>query len=161
MAWSIYASRWESGELDDTSQFQVIKPVKDIVLKAVRTWIVIYNAPTFSNLTMKIYANDKNVSADQPGALLATSSTQWNLADLTTENNAVKETYFEFDDFNMNGEDEYCFVMAADSYVYLASSHLAWRKAWPDPVYQAAYTPTIPNMGRAPFEIYLANGADF
>ncbi|RLC38718.1 hypothetical protein DRH27_01565 [Candidatus Falkowbacteria bacterium] len=160
MVWSVYGSRWESGELANTDQFQVIKPVEDIVLKAVRTWIIIYNAPTFSNLTMKIYSLDKDATADAPGVLLASSTTTWNIADLTTEDNAVKEIYFEFTDFSMNGADEYCFVMAADSYSYLETSHLSWRKAWPDPVYTAAYTPTTPSMGRAPFELYLV-GADF
>lgn len=140
--------------------FQTIKPVDDIILRAVRTWVVVYNAPTFTNLSMKIYSNNTESGSNAPGVLLHSSTTQWNLADLTTEDNAVKEIYFEFPDVSLNGVDEYNFVVSADTYVYLESSHLAWRKAWPDPVYRAAYTPSRVNMGRAPFELYLV-GAQF
>ena len=160
MVWNIYGTRWETGELADTTLFQTQQPVDDIVLRAVRTWIVVFNAPTFSNLTLKIYSNDDDSGSDAPGVLLHSSTTTWNLADLTTEDNACKEIYFEFPDISLNGSDKYSFVMQADSYTYLTSSFLAWRKAWPDPIYTAAYTPTIPNMGRAPFELYLV-GADF
>lgn len=160
MGWKVYANPFETGELSNTAKFQTVKFVEDKILLAVRTWIVLYNNPTFTNLNMKIYSNDDSSGANTPGMLLATSTNTQIKSDIITLENGAREIWFQFDYFPVNGEDKYNFVVNGDGYTYSDESHIAWMLAWPDPVYSAAYTPTFENLLVAPYQLY-AVGGDF
>ena len=154
MGWKIYGRRIESGELSDTSKFQTVKINKNTILKAVRTWIIINNDPTFTDLNMKIYSNNVISGENSPGSLLYTSTNVQAKADILTENNGARELWFEFDDVPMQENTYYNFVLNGTGYAYSLSSHLAWRVAWPDPVHDG-YTPDALNAGIAPYCIYM------
>lgn len=158
MVWSVYGKELESGDLTsaDVSQ-QVVMPDREIVLKAVRAWFILVNDPDFTNLYCKIYG-DRNGS---PAKLLYTSDKRTKAEILTTEPNGNIETYFEFNDVNLNANDTYHIVYGSDSYNPVADdSYIALRVAWPDPVYTANYTPTFTNLLVAPYFVSSLVGAE-
>lgn len=156
--WTVYGDPWESGELANTNKFQTIKYKDNIILKAIRTWVIVVNDPTFTNLTMKIYSNTVVSSDNTPVKLLYTSTNTLTKSEIITLANGVKEIYFTFDDVPMQEETLYNLVINGAGYVYSSSSHLAWMKAWPDPVYTAGYTPTSESLAVAPYQVYAIGG---
>ena len=153
MVWSVYARPLESGDLNSTNQFQPLIMPSDTVVRAFRTWIVYYGDPTFTNLKMKIYAND--TADDTPTVVIATSTNSYNLADIKeTYSYGIKEIYFQFSDVALKGADKYHLVLAADTYSPTTDvSYLSWRVAWPDPVYDKNFTVSGTNFLTAPFSI--------
>lgn len=107
---------------------------QNIVLTAVRTWIIVYNLPTFTNVQMRVYSDQGN----QPGQLLFTSTNSYTLAQLTSEDNAAREVYFEFSNAHFNHDDVYHFALWPTGYTDTDGSHLAWKKDFPIPKYQDA-----------------------
>jgi len=158
MTWRIWCRPWDSGQLANTDIFQPVTPKKNIILIGCRTWIVAISDPTFTDLNMKIYSNDDNAAVDTPLELLATSTNSQAKADIITLDHGVKEIYFNFDNVSLQENTKYNFVMNGTGYVPTSSSFLCWRKAYPDPVYTAGYTPTKESLGVAPYEIYLIGG---
>lgn len=148
MAWRVFGTVYESsGALTDQSQYQPVIFPKNSILIGCRTWIILVGDPTFTNLSMQIYSN----RAGSPGKLLETSTDTRTKAEiLLVDDHAVKEIYFTFDDFSVKSNETYNFVLTGSGYTYGASSYLAWRVAWPDPVYTENYTPTTSNLGVAP-----------
>lgn len=122
---------------------------QNTVLKAIRTWVVVYNSPSFTSLGLRIYSSVSSA----PAQLIATSDTTWTLAQITSEANAVREIYFEFNNaLSLNGEDQYHVVLWGNGYTGTDSSHVAWVRAFPDPV-NSGYTPAIETINRAPFKV--------
>lgn len=158
MGHRVWADRFESGQLSNTDMFQTIKLGDNKIVIAIRTWLVIYNSPTFTNLKMHIYSNEVVSTDNTPRVLLATSTNSFNLSDITTYANAKREVYFKFNFVPFKDQDLYNLVMSADGYVYSESSHLAWVKGWPDPVYKTSFTPTFENLLIAPYEAYAIGG---
>ena len=154
MTWTVWGDKFETGELSNTNMYCKIKFNQNLVLKGVRTWIILYNNPTFTDLNLKLYSNEDN----KPKSLLYTSTNVQKKEDIITEHNGAKEIYFDFNDVPLNGNDTYHFVMNGTGYVYSNDSHLAWMKAFPDPVYAAGYTPTFENMLNAPYQLYVIGG---
>lgn len=152
MTFSVWANEWASGELSNTNLYQPVIFNQNTILRAIRTWVIVYNDPSFTNLNCKIYSNDVQTSA--PKLLLYTSTNTVLKADLYTDDYAVREIYFEFADINLNGEDTYHFVINGTGYSYSSSSYLAWKKAWPDPVYATNYVVANINAYRAPYALY-------
>jgi len=159
MAWSVYGNEFLAGELANTNMFCTVEPNKDLILRAMRTWLIFYNDPTFTNLTAKLYSNDTSSGINACGELIANSTTTLTKAQILTLDNGVKEIYFEFDDVPLDSETKYNFVINGTGYSYSAGSHIAWRKGWPKPVY-VWDEPVQINLYRAPPELYII-GADF
>lgn len=139
MAWKVWGDRYETGELGDTGRDQPVIFNKDVVLLAVRTWIIVYNDPTFTSLNMKIYSDRAGVQ----GQLLHTSDNSFTKAEILTEDNGVREIYFEFNaptGATLKGTDTYRFSLDGSGYVGTTGSHIAWRTAFPDPVYDTNIT---------------------
>lgn len=158
MGWRVYGRVFESGELANTNKFQSMKMKRNLILRAVRTWVIFDNDPTFTDLNMKIYSNEVISGANTPVKLLHTSTNVQEKADIFTNNSACREIWFEFDDVPLQGETVYNFVLNGTGYVYSSNSLVAWRCAWPDPVYQAGFTPTAVNLGESPYELYAIGG---
>lgn len=151
MGWTVYGDPYESGsELTDQSKFQPVIMPDNTIIKGVRTWVIVVDDPTFTDLSMQIYSNRDDGGDPSPGKLLHTSTDVRTKAQILTDNSANKEIYFSFDDVNLKGGDTYNFVLTGTGYSPTASSYLAWRIAWPDPVYTTNYTPTVENLSRAP-----------
>lgn len=160
MGWRVFGDPWETGELENKTKFVTIEFGSNKIIRAIRTWVIVYNDPVFTNLNMKIYSNEVVSSDNTPKKLLATSTNTLTKAEIITLDNGVKEIYFEFDDFPVVGADKYNLVINGAGYAPTGSSHLAWRKAFPDPVYSGGFTPSIERMMYAPYEVY-AIGGDF
>jgi len=158
MGWKVWAEVWKTGELSNANKFQSIKFNKNLILRALRTWIVVYNDPIFTNLNAKIYSNEIINTMNAPKKLLYTSSKSLSKSQIITLENGIKEIYFEFNYVPINGDDTYNIVINGTDYVYGLGSHLGWVKAWPDPIYREGYTPTYENLLVAPYQVYAIGG---
>ena len=156
--WTVYANAYEAGELSNTSVFQRIKFHGEIAVKAIRIWVVMVGPPVLQGLRMKIY--NKNVSADLPGTVLATSLNSYDASEIIlTETSGVKEIYFEFNDVVVKDGDEYFLVLNADTYTPSGVNQFAWRNVWPDPSYTTNYTVTGNNFLSSPLFVSAVIGA--
>jgi hypothetical protein len=150
MAWSVYGESLKTADFSGSPVFsqKFTMPQKE-VLKAIRTWVVLFNTPVFTNLSLRIYSN----VGGSPGQLLWTADTTWTRAQIATEAYALKEIYFEFVNPLFLGQDTYHAVLWASGYTGDDSSHVAWVRTWPDILNN--YTPTLEGIATAPFKISL------
>lgn len=152
MGWRVFGEPFATADL--ASGLRVFQPVifnKNIVLKACRAWFIVYNNPTFTDLSMAIYSN----SAGAPKKLLHTSTNAITKATMCTLTNGVKEVYFEFNYPVFNSTDTYHFVPRATGYTGSDSSHLAWRAGFPDPVYRTNVDSSYTKLGVSPYCLYF------
>lgn len=131
MAYRVWCTRWDTGELADTTVFQPIKFNSNIVLRAIRAVVVVVDNPTFTDLNMKIYSSRNN----SPQKLLHTSSNSITKAQLHTADNGVKECYFQFADPSLEADTTYQLVINGTGYTPTATSLLAWKHAFPENIY--------------------------
>ena len=155
MAWQIYADQYSTAEMSDASKSALITFDKSEIIIATRVWILIYNNPPFTSLNMKIYSNDGGFAKK----LIATSTNVQLKADIHTLDNAIKEIWFDFNKVNVREGDSYHFVINGTGYTGSTSSHIAWKKSFPDPVYPWGVV-TLPSLGGASYDIYCI-GADY
>lgn len=149
-----------SGELSDQTMFQPVKPNKNMILRAIRTWLIFYNNPTVTSFSVDIYSDRPNGTQHEPGVLLHSSTNSQAKSSIITLDNGYKETYFTFDDVNLNANTWYNFVLSASGYSYQANSYVAWRLGFPDPVYSTNLVVATSKLARFPFAMYLI-GAEF
>lgn len=135
---------------------QRLEMANDTVLKAVRSRFVIYNNPTFTLLSMKIYSDvDGN-----PGQLLYTSSKTWIKSEITSYDHGAIEIYFDFDsEPPLAAGMVYHLVPWLTGYTGDGTSHVAWVKAFPDPYYDTGLTVEHVELATLPYVVGLI-GAD-
>jgi len=151
MTWDFVGERLDTSDFSGSPRvFQSFKLNQDIVLRAVRPWIIGFNSPVFSNLRMKIFSN----KGGRPKQQLFVSSNAWNLSDLSEQPYFASEIWFEFDpEPQLIGADTYHLALSADSYTGNDTSHLAWVRGVPDPVNPTNFTLTFGNILSAPFKV--------
>lgn len=124
------------GDVLYTADFAAADKAQKIVLDedyyvlACRPWLIFFNNPTFDSLLMKLYSERDGA----PGDLLFTSSSL-SKADIIAEANGLKELYFEFNapfGVPIQGGRNYYISLSGSGYVGDDSSHIAWKKAFPD-----------------------------
>lgn len=137
MSYRIWAEAFSHGDLSTTRVWHPFVPDNSIVFKGCKIDILVMGDPTFTSLNMKIYSNSVD---NTPGKLLATSSNSVLKSEiLTTEDNAVANIFFEFENsgaqgFLMRGGERYNMVLNGSGASGFSSAVLiAWKKAWPDP----------------------------
>lgn len=138
MSFIVYGERYTTAEMTGTSIYQGIKMNKNVFLRGMRTWVILFNDPTLTSLNMKIYSDN---SSNQPGKLIATSSNSILKSEMLTGSNtyAAREIYFTFNDVSLNANTTYHFVLNGSGYTSAGGStdpHVAWMRAWPIPVYK-------------------------
>lgn len=159
MGWRVWGSGWDSTEeLEDGALYQPVLFNRDTVLRAARTWIIVVGDPVFESLSMKIHSNRVIDDFDTPGKILHSSIDVRTKSEIHTLANGVKEIFFTFADIPLKGSEVYNFVINGEGYMPAPSSHLAWMKGFPDPVYATGYSPAIETINRAPFQIYFIGG---
>jgi len=152
MGWSVDADTYNAdAELSNATKYQPCKMNSNIILRYVRSWVVVFNNPSFTGLTMKIYAS--NESYDK-GKLLHTATTTWTKTQVTAENNAIREIYFEFNDISLNKDNWYHFALSGTPSSFSSSSCIAWKMGWPDPVYRTGLSVTYPNRAQN-YDLYF------
>lgn len=158
MGWSVIGNWLATAELDGTTLTpQEVKFNDEIILRACRTWFILYNDPALTSIEMRIYSDDNG----SPGKILYTSTNAVTKAELLTggNTNGIRECFFEFDNPTFNGNDTYHFVPVATGYTGVDGTHIAWKKGWPDPVYRTGVTTNYVSAARAPYDLYFI-GAD-
>lgn len=130
---------------------QKVKFNTNLVLRACRIWLIFYNEPALTNLTMKIYSDDGGTARK----LLHTSTNTPTKASMITLANGVREIYFDFNYPTFDADDYYHFVLTGSGYTGTDSTHIAWRHGWPDPVYTSGWTPSLTNINTSPYAIYF------
>lgn len=133
--WKVYGNVLLTADINGTDKSQAMKfrTNSNIVVKAIRTWFVLYNDPVYTALSLKIY-DDQNGSA---GKLLATSTNSFAPADLlATYDYGLKGTYFEFANISLKGTNWYHVLPYATGYTGTDASHIGWVKGWPDNEYR-------------------------
>lgn len=135
--WMVLAKPYDTdASLTDASVFQSVKFSENVILKAVMSWMVVFNDPTFTSLSMKIYSNDEQEASTTPKVLLHTSTNTQMKSSVHTLDHACKELFFEFANINLRRGTWYNFVINAVGYSGASSaSHLAWKNTYPDPIY--------------------------
>lgn len=154
----VWGKPYDTGELADTTNYQPVKMNDNIILRGLRTWLIFYNDPTVTSFNMKIYSDTTSSSTPAGvGDLLWTSTNTLTKAQIITLENGYKEIYFDFDDVNLQENTWYNFVINATGYSPGASlsSHVAWRQAFPDPVYSTNLDVEVATLNTFPFAIYF------
>lgn len=164
-SWTIYGDPWlttsdlENGVLYQTATADAIYRAdsgvdKGLLLAGVRTWVIVYGSPVYSTLQMKIYSSSGGV----PDRVLYTSDSRTSV-EITSAANAAREIYFTFSPgaVLLSGS-VYHFAITGTGYAPTSSSHLAWLKAYPDPV-DKTYTPTVEGINRAPYQMHFVGDA--
>jgi hypothetical protein len=158
MAWSVYADSYDN----DTDYLNGAKSVRfklnsNKVIKHIRTWVVVLNDASFTNITAGIYYDKAD---ETKGDLVAASTTTHLKAAVVTSNNGVRSLYFTFDEVALNGDAYYHFALHGTSSGFSPTSHIAWKTSYPDPVYEGGVTITFANLPKFPYT-FLAIGDDF
>ena len=130
MGYRVWGDVFESGDLTGTTRSQIIEPQADLWLGAVRTQMVFYNNPTFTDLTCKIYSDEAN----SPATLLYSSTTTLTKAQIITEANGAREMGFSFNGEPMTSGVKYHVVINGTGYSPASDSFIAWSKSFPEPV---------------------------
>lgn len=156
MSWRVYGEIFETADMSGAPRvFQPFIPAKNQIVKAIRTWVIFFNSPVFSGLTMKIYSNYSNA----PVSLLWTSDRSLIPADFSTEAYAAKELYFDFENpIFLRKNDTYHVTLSASGYTGNSSSHLSWMRGYPDPNNEIDVTVNQVNIGRMPFYLGVVDG---
>lgn len=152
MSWRMLGKPFDTADMVGTPTIsqKVLIPY-NCILKAVRVGIIQYNNPSWTSITLKMYAN-RNGSI---GKLLETSTDNVLKSALFTLDHGYKETFFEFNYVPLVQGDSYHFVLSASGYTGNSASHLAWRNSYPDPIYRNGFTPNAANGDNHPLDIHL------
>jgi hypothetical protein len=149
--WKVYGDPFLSADMTGKSMSIRFKPNRNMVLKALKTWIIIRDSAgtlTFTALCGKIYSDRDGVA----GGLIATSINNFDIDDLLqTEDQGVIEPWFEFAELSLNSDTWYHLILNCTGYTYSATQHIAWRKAWPDPIYRTNLPLTFEGLISSPY----------
>lgn len=136
MAQDWYGRSLIGAELTGTTTYQPFIPNSNILMNAIKVLVMIYNNPSFTGLTAKIYSDRGGV----PLKLLHTSTNSWTKAQITAQDNGLREIYFEFSNIPLQAETRYHVVFQATGYTGTDDSHVAMMTYFPDIVYQEGLT---------------------
>ena len=123
-------------------------------LKAVRLQVVKYGVPSLSSLGLELRSGYQAGSGGR--GLIATASTTYTLAGISTANYSCAEIFFEFDQAPLLAPNvEYTLNLTASGYTGDDDNHLAWVRTYPDPIVSFSGSTTFEQLGRFPFHVAL------
>lgn len=157
MTWKVSGNMLETDEADGSNLLysQRFKLNSNTVVKAIRTWVVFYNSPTFTNLRLALYENQGGFA----GKLIQESINSFDPSDIYTDTHSLKGLYFTFSDIPLLGTEWYHCQLIADGYTFSEASHISWVKGYPDPEYRTGLTLTYEDRLITPYRFALV-GAD-
>jgi hypothetical protein len=147
MGWKVLGSILPS----PNTFFQYAKFHENTDLVCCRSRFIIYNNPTFTGLKMGIYSLRNGL----PFMQLALSSNTLTKAEISTLANGVKEVYFNFNHFQAKKNEVYAFMPILDGYVSLETSHVGWKRSYPDPICQTNFDNDVRHLRESPFDIHF------
>lgn len=143
--WTNWAETLETADLSG-SNITVYQKFRSIdgnkILRAIRSYFIFQNLPTFTNLKFRLYS----VTFDgRVGALISESNGGGILlADVPSLNPVVmKDKWWEFDYIKLRENVWYAIAPYDPTYVRTGTKHIAWRKDYPDPVYRTNNNPGL------------------
>ncbi|MDZ4678395.1 MAG: hypothetical protein SGI74_12900 [Oligoflexia bacterium] len=148
---------------DFTGSPQVFSPVlfhdegvEPFILRGLKTFMILYNDPVFTSLEMRIYSDN----GGRPGGLVYTSTNVQIKSAITTLANAFKEIWFDFDQLPALPRDEtFYFVLWANGYTGIETSHIAWQRAWPNPIQRSSHLNLDGKfLSRFPYQVAIIGG---
>lgn len=120
-------------------------------LKAVRLWVVKYGAPSLGVLGLELRTGVNGLNGR---SLISTSPKTWTLAQISASNYSCKEIYFDWTTCSLLAPNvEYTLNLTATSYTGTETNHLAWVRAWPDPIVSFAESASAQKLGVFPFQV--------
>jgi hypothetical protein len=150
MSWRVWGEQLYTADFSGSLPVRSMPVVfdRDISLKAVRTWVVTYGSPVFTQLQLRLYSNQNAA----PAQLIATFDKVWTLAEIQTGlSSALKEIYFDVaKPLSLKEGDTYHLALWATGYTGTENSHIGWVAAWPKPP-NTGFTATIENLAIAPY----------
>lgn len=151
MTWSFYGEKFVNSDFSGVPRvYQPFTIPNTARLKAVRSFFVFYNTPTFTALSMRIYANNLGLPTD----LLYTFDKTWALGDACTAAYGAKEIYFDFTNPIWLRAGMYHLVPWISGASFSDTSHVSWAKGFPDP--NIGNTPSIDMKNLAHMPQYAA-----
>ena len=147
--WTVYGDSYDN----DSDYSNGVKSVRfklnsKVVIRYIRTWIIVNNDAPFTNITGKIYYDQAD---ETKGDLIQASSTTFTKAQVLSLDNGVRELYFQFNDLALDGDNYYHFALSGTSSGFSDSSHIAWKTSYPDPVYEDGVSVTFSNLPKFPY----------
>lgn len=142
----------------DLSIYQPFSAQQNCLIEMIRTWVVFDTLSTslaMTDLRLRIYSNNV-AGGNVPEYQLAESTSIWTKTQLITMPDATTLQYgvvgvpFRFSDFPARASDTYHLVLKASGYTGSDTSHLSWRRGYPDPTYRGNLTMTFENQLRYP-----------
>ena len=131
MAWKGWGEPLLTADATGVRVYSTFSFTQNAIIQAMRFRIIFYNDPTLTAVTGKIYHDN---GATAPGELIASSTDSRAKAELNSDGNGLVETYLTFDKIPIRKSMSIHFVLNMTGYTGTAGSHIAWEKAYPDPV---------------------------
>ena len=122
---------------------------KNIVLQGEPCWIIFLNDPPITDLRLEVYSDDNG----SIGKLINTSNVKTK-AQMITLANGVKHVPFLFDNIQYDGVNFYHFVLNGNASGLSASSTIAWKHSFPDPVYRTGLALSLEELMVTPYDSY-------
>lgn len=152
MAWKMWGDRIETADIAALNARQKVKHTTSQLVRVARIWLIKYADPVYTDLTLKIYSVRNDTGDDEVGKLLYTSETILKAtidAEITEDHGAISLP-FEFNYESVKENEEYFYVLDIGGYTGDETSHWAWRKGWPDPIYRENIEFDYEALGVAP-----------
>lgn len=130
---------------------------QNFLLRAVRLTVIQFNAPAYTGIIAKLYAD----RADAPTKEVAQSTnTVLPSTVAPVEDHAFREVFFEFNDVVLKSGVDYRIGLVFQGYTGDSTSHMAWASSWPDPIYELPFAALQTNAAKYPKQISLI-GVEF
>lgn len=120
-------------------------------LKAIQTWVVKHGNPPGDpfGLELRSYTPGSEIRI-----LLATSMTTWGINEISSENYACKQVFFEFEKpILLRKGTEYSCNLTIPLYTGTPDNHMAWVRQWPKPLKSFAGDSNPNALGQYPFHV--------
>jgi hypothetical protein len=154
--YDVYGDSFTTSDFTNGSKSVSFKLESNSIIKYIRTRIILYNDPIFTNITAKIsYDNNGSI-----GSLYKNSITTWAKSQILTLDNGCNELYFEFEDIVLDKNNKYHFQILGTGANFSDSSHIAWKTSYPFPVYVEGWTPAFRKLPQFPYD-FVATGEKF
>jgi len=131
-------------------KFRIQTGYHNQILRTVVAGIFYYNNPAFGVIRMELWA-DRNGT---PSRKLAESDA-YTQAECNTANFAYRLQAFTFQNIALKKSTFYHLALKPTAYTGDASSHIAWRQAWPDMQYPQDITNTLEFGAKFPYDALL------
>lgn len=150
----IWAEEFQTADMASPIKSFPFKFSENTVVKAVRTWVIAYNDPTFTSLTGHIYS--VRGATKSPSFLVASSINTQLKAEIVSNQHSLTEIYFEFGTpVHLPKGNWHAFTIQGSDYTYSDSSHLAWVKGWPKSVHRDNLDNEFSDIVLSPYQVHL------